>query len=164
MPYSFKSAEFEDIPKLYEIIAKRVQWMESKGLRQWNTTDYLNVYPMSYFEDHQENGRLFKMCDEDNNITAVMVLLNYDPRWQGLDNMDSFFVHNFATDPALHGIGSLMLEEAERFSKEHSKSFLRLDCPIDNVYLNSFYEVRGYMKKGSCVDGAYTGTLREKKL
>lgn len=164
MAYHFLLAEFEDIPQLYEIIKKRVRWMDEKGLRQWNTTDYLNVYPPSYFEDHQRNGRLYKLIKDTGEIAAVMVLLDIDARWPGYEAMDSYFVHNFATDPALNGVGSMMLEEAELLSAKQGKKYLRLDCPTHNNYLNAFYESRGYIKKGRCVDGAYTGVLREKKL
>ncbi len=164
MAYKLMVAEFDDIPRLYEIIKKRINWMEEKGLRQWNTTYYLNVYPPSYFEEHQKNNRLYKMCNEKGEIAAIMVLLDKDARWPGYEAMDSYFVHNFATEPELKGVGSLMLAEAEKLSIKHGKKFLRLDCPIHNSYLNDFYEARGYIKKGQCVDGAYTGILREKKL
>jgi len=97
-------------------------------------------------------------------LAGALVLLDIDARWPGYEAMDSYFVHNFATDPALNGVGSMMLEEAELLSAKQGKKYLRLDCPIHNNYLNDFYESRGYIKKGRCVDGAYTGILREKKL
>ncbi len=164
MAYYFKPAEPNDIGQLYEIIKRRVRWMEEKRLRQWNTTDYLNVYPLSYFQNHQQNGRLYKMCDGQNNLFAVMVLLDIDARWPGYETMDSYFVHNFASKPDFPGIGSLMLEEAEKLSARNGKKYLRLDCPTGNIVLNNFYETRGYAAKGQCIDGVYSGVLREKKL
>ena len=165
MNYIFKRAEIEDVPKLFEIIKTRVQWMEAKGLKQWNTTDYLNVYPLSYFEDHQKNGRLFCMKDvESGDVAAVMVLLSDDRRWAELNTNDAYYVHNFATNPKTKGIGSIMLSEAEKLALSEGKTYLRLDCPADNQVLNRFYESRGYSPCGSCVDGPYRGNRKEKKL
>lgn len=165
MSYVFAPADFLDVPQVYEIIKKRVSWMSDNGIQQWNTTDYLNVYPPSYFEDHQKHGRLYKMSNMDTDkILGVMVLLDYDARWDGYESSDSYFVHNFATDPVVKGIGSLMLEEAEKLSILNEKKFLRLDCPEHNIFLNDYYETRSYQKVGSCIDGAYRGTLREKKI
>ena len=165
MSYTFTLAELSNIPEIYEIIKKRVSWMNSKGIKQWNITDYLNVYPISYFEDHQLNGRLYKMFDQNSTkILGVMVLLDHDSRWNNYEASGSYFVHNFATEPTAKGIGSLMLEAAEKLSKSKQKLYLRLDCPKHNTFLNQYYESRGYTKMGNCVDGAYIGTLREKKL
>ena len=165
MNYIFKRAEIEDVPKLFEIIKNRVGWMEAKGLKQWNTTDYLNVYPLSYFEEHQKNGRLFAMKDDiSGDVATVMVLLSDDKRWGELNTRDAYYVHNFATNPFIKGIGSLMLEEAEKLSLAEGKTYLRLDCPSHNQFLNHFYESRGYSPAGSCIDGPYQGNRKEKKL
>ena len=165
MSYVFTSAEFSDITQIYEIIKNRVLWMSQHGIQQWNTTDYLNVYPPSYFEEHQKHGRLFKMYDTNTDeILGVMVLLDSDARWDGYESASSYFVHNFATKPSVKGIGSLMLEEAEKLSIKTKKVYLRLDCPAHNIFLNNYYEEKAYQKIGTCIDGAYKGILREKKL
>lgn len=33
--------------------------MDEKGLKQWNATDYLEVYPAAYYRKLEENGNLF---------------------------------------------------------------------------------------------------------
>ena len=165
MNYIFELANLADVPAAYALIAKRVNWMEENGIKQWNTTDYLNVYPLPYFESHQKHGRLYKMSEEaSGKLVGVMVLLDNDPRWPGNNLTDSYFVHNFATDPSINGLGSLMLLEAEQLSISHKKTYLRLDCPSHSMILHSYYESRGYIHVGKCVDGAYSGNLREKKL
>lgn len=165
MSYSFEKAEASDVPLLFEIIKNRVRWMDDRGIQQWNATDYLNVYPISYYEEHQRSGRLYKMTESaTEKILGVMVLLDSDPRWPGYDLYVSYFVHNFATVPGIKGVGSLMLEEAEKLSVKNSKKFLRLDCAVDNKFLNEYYNLRAYMTVGTCIDGAYRGILREKRL
>ena len=165
MAYIFELAKPCDVSEIFSIIAKRVEWMEEKGLKQWNTTDYLNVYPSTYFMEHQKHGRLYKMFNSDTKeILGVMVLLDKDPRWDGHDYGSAYYVHNFATRINARGIGSLMLSEAEDLAARHGKQYLRLDCPLDNTYLNDFYQCKDYIPVGFCVDGPYRGTLREKKL
>lgn len=158
-------AKQEDIPDAFSIIEKRVEWMAKKGLRQWNTTDYLNTYPISYFESHHKQGNLYvAKYMETSAVVGLMVLLPSDPRWDGYNEFDSYFVHNFASEPSIRNIGATMLLEAEKIALNHGKTYLRLDCPYDNVYLNNFYESKGYVFVGECVDGPYRGNRREKIL
>lgn len=165
MNLCFEPADSSDLNSVYEIIKKRVNWMEEKGLKQWNCTDYLRVYPLSYFSEHQKNERLFVLRDIDTDIVmAVMVLLELDERWPGYENRNSFFVHNFATLPNVAGLGGIMLKYAEKYAISSGKSYLRLDCPSDNEFLNNYYEERGYIPAGECIDRLYRGNRKEKKL
>ena len=165
MDFELIPAKQEDVTDVFSIIEKRVNWMEEKGLKQWNTTDYLNTYPISYFLAHQKAGNLYVAKDiKTSTILGVMVLMPSDPRWEGYNGFDSYFVHNFASDPSVRNIGASMLLKAEIIAAEHGKAFLRLDCPFDNVYLNHFYESKGYQFIGECLDGPYRGNRREKKL
>lgn len=165
MAYIFTRAELGEIPALYAIIKKRVKWMDDKGISQWNTTDYLNTYPIPYFEAHQKAGNLYvAKHSESNKICGVMVLMPFDTRWKGYDKFDAYYVHNFATDPAVRGLGSFMLTEAEKIAACHGKDYLRLDCPSHNEYLNNFYEKKSYISVGECIDGSYKGNRREKRL
>jgi hypothetical protein len=48
--------------------------------------------------------------------------------------------------------------------QRNKKTRLRLDCAIDNVRLNHYYENKGYVFAGQCLDGSYVGNKREKRL
>ena len=165
MNFELLPAQPEEITDVFSIIEKRVNWMSEKGLRQWNTTDYLNTYPISYFEAHQRAGNLYvAKCTNTDAIIGVMVLMPSDPRWEGYNEFDSLFVHNFASDPSVCNIGAKMLLQAEKIAFDQGKAYLRLDSPFDNPYLNNFYESKGYRSVGECTDGPYHGNRREKKL
>lgn len=165
MSYIFTRARIDEIQELYKIIEKRIRWMDENAIQQWNTTDYLNTYPIPYFEAHQKAGNLYvaKHCHSDE-IHGLMVLMPFDTRWEGYEAFDSYYVHNFATDPSVKGLGSYMLEEAEKCAKKHGKIFLRLDCPYGNSYLNNFYQQKNFLPVGECIDGPYHGVRREKRL
>lgn len=82
MELIFEQAQFNNIPEAYSIIEKRVQWMENKGIRQWNTTDYLNTYPIAYFEAQQKAGNLYIAKDAvSDKVLGLMVLMPHDTRW-----------------------------------------------------------------------------------
>ena len=59
MSYIFRKAKKEEIPVVFEIIGKRVKWMDKVGIKQWNTTNYAEVYPLSYFEEKRQNDECF---------------------------------------------------------------------------------------------------------
>ena len=163
MDYIFRKATKEEIPVMFEIIGDRVKWMDKVGIKQWNTTNYAEVYPLSYFEQKRQNGECFVLQEKaTGKILAVAVLLKQDDRWK--NKASALYLHNFASRIEYKGIGSIFLEFAEEHTKKLGYEYMRLDSDIDNKPLEEYYTVRGYKAVGSCVDGLYKGTLREKKL
>ncbi len=161
--YLFRKIEKHEIPRLFEIIASRVSWMDQVGIKQWNTTEYLTVYPMEYYEEKFRLGQVFVLEDKKKNkIVCGAVLMDEDARWE--HQASALYLHNFASDIEEKGVGSIFLQRAEEYTRNAGKEFMRLDSDIENVNLEKYYSSRGYVAVGSCVDGAYKGTLRQKKL
>lgn len=157
-----KAAELEDIFALY---ARRVSWMGEVGIHQWNDTDYMEVYPLSYYREHQEKGRLYVYKDEANCIAGAAALLEQDGRWDDAEDVPAYYLHHLATDVgAERGIGKDILALCESIAAEQGKRYMRLDCAVDNDFLKNYYGEKGYTPAGICVDGAYTGLRLEKKL
>lgn len=50
MNYLFRYATKSDITSIFKLYENRIKWMDKKGLKQWNTTNYLKVYPLDYFQ------------------------------------------------------------------------------------------------------------------
>lgn len=122
----------------------------------------------------------------DGRIVAVGLLLEEDERWpdsssadapdsdgmpgkdetgRGVPAADAYYLHHFATAVgAPKGVGGTFLEELERYAAEQGKAWFRLDSADDNETLEAYYTSRGYEPAGTCVDGLYTGILRQKKL
>ena len=161
--YTFSPAQPEDLPLIFRLYEQRVNWMDEQGIAQWNTTDYLNTYPLSYYANHQADGRLFVLKTEDS-VVGAMVLYEEDKRWQHLNYKTAYYVHILLTDLAVPGMGVRLLSEAEALAQNAGKETLRLDCAIANSFLNSYYEALGFRFVGLCVDGPYRGNCREKIL
>ena len=163
MGYAFLHASPQELATVFALYELRVKWMDDHGIRQWNVTDYLDVYPMAYYAEQLRLGNLYVLKEEDR-VAGAVVLLQSDDRW--LDRVDSsaYYVHNLVTDPAYQGAGKRILEEAEMLAIRHGKQYIRTDCAVDNGFLNRYYESLGYASAGRCEDGAYIGNRREKKL
>ncbi len=163
MTYIFQAAKPQDIESVFSLYEKRVEWMNKAGIHQWNDTDYLNTYPLSYYEKQQKLGNLYVLINEAF-IVAAVVLLQEDERWKDREDSAAYYVHNLVTDPDIQGAGKTILFEAEQLAVRHGKRFMRLDCAVDNVFLNEYYSSMGYELAGQCADGPYKGNRREKML
>ncbi len=153
-------ANHSHLPAILSILQQRIDWMDDKGLYQWNKTDYMGVYPPEYFLDLIQKGEVFVACQEDR-VLGVMALFPHDPRWKKTGT--AFYVHHLATALQTPGLGKQMLAFAEQYALERGKDYLRLDCQQVNLPLNRYYEALGYTHCGVCIDGEYVGNLMEKK-
>ena len=152
-----------DISAVFALYEKRVRWMNEKGIRQWNVTDYLRAYPADYYEQQRKSGNLWVMrCG--GTAAGAVVLKQEDGRWPDRAGSAAFYLHNLVTDPAFPGLGARIIREVEKLAAGKGKSFVRLDCAEDSSFLNSYYESLGYRPAGFCRDGAYKGIRREKAV
>lgn len=158
----FRPLTREDAPLMAALVRARVAWMAGAGIRQWNATDYLESYPPAYYEQLCRDGVLFGLFRDTGRLLAAGALFDEDPRWPHA--AAAYYLHHFVSDADEPGAGAAFLAHAERYACLRGKTRLRLDCAADNAALNAYYEARGYMAAGTCEDGPYRGTLREKPL
>ena len=163
MEFVLRPALAQDMEAIYAILDGRIRWMDRVGIRQWNTTDYWGCYPQSHYIRLAQTGELMVFL-ENGILTGVGALLREDPRWEDGREVSAYYLHHFATALTHPGAGSRMLKALEDYTRTQGMQRLRLDCAVDNDFLNRYYESRGYPMCGSCIDGAYEGNLREKWL
>ncbi len=156
-----RRAKAEEVPEAFGLIVKRVRWMDEKGIRLWNVLGYLEIYPESYYSEQQSLGTLY-VLETEGRITGTAVLLEQDERWPDTEGSKACYVHNFATDPAVKGAGRFMLAEIEKLAAARGEQYVRLDCSVDNAFLNQYYGEMGYELAGTCSEGSYHGNRREK--
>lgn len=165
--YIFRPVKKEEIPVMFDIIQSRVRWMDEVGIKQWNVTDYAAVYPLEYFEYHRQKGETFALCENNGEIIACAVMKKEDDRWEHIpDYKDkkALYLHNFAVRLDKKGTGKIFLEKAEKYAADNGYECFRLDSADDNKKLEAYYSEKGYIPRGICVDGLYSGILREKIL
>ena len=163
--YIFEAAKPQDLDAVCSLIQQRIDWMDAVGIRQWNVTKYWEVYPRTYYAEHIDAGRLYVLRRAaDHQVVCMAALLEQDPRWTEGTDTPAYYVHHLAADVQVRGAGRTLLSEAEALARRMGKAALRLDCSVDNDVLNRYYESQGYRLAGACIDGVYTGNLREKRL
>ncbi len=146
---------------VFQLILRRIQWMDTVGIRQWNVTNYTDAYPQRYYSQKIREGQLYVLTEKGKVIGAV-VLLESDARWK--DAVPAYYVHNLVTDVTAKGAGGILLGYVEAMAARDGKTCVRLDCAVDNEKLNQYYEKKGYRKVGVCSDGLYRGNKREKVI
>lgn len=165
MDYIFKPAESNEAEEIFGLYVKRVRWMDEQGIRGWNTTGYLERYPVSYYREQCELGTLYTLRNAaDGTLAGAVVLYRSDDRWADKANVPAYYIHNLVAAPGAGGAGARIIEESERIAAAHGKQFIRLDCAEDNAFLNEYYVSKGYVEAGRCEDGPYKGICREKRL
>ncbi len=166
--YVFRPIKESEVPVMFEIIESRVKWMDVVGIKQWNVTNYTEVYPLEYFHYHRKKGETFVLEEKSSGeIVACAVLKAEDDRWENVEDYKTkkaLYLHNFAVRLDKKGTGSIFLRMAEEYAVRRGVECFRLDSADDNKKLEEYYSSRGYAPRGECIDGLYKGILREKKL
>ena len=159
----FRAVEPNEVQAVFDLIMRRVAWMDTVGIRQWNTTKYDQRYPLGYYEQRRQMDELFLLEDaQTGEILCVGALFHEDERWT--ESANARYLHHFAAEVGKKGMGSVFLEEAERYAAETGVEYFRLDSAVGNTALEQYYTSRGYTEGGRCTDGLYAGILRQKKL
>ena len=165
MNYIFRKATQSDVAEAFLLYENRIQWMNERGYCQWNKTNYLSVYPMTYFNEQVTLGNFYVMENTaTDKIYGSVVLLENDERWSEKLSGDAYYIHNLVTKLSEKEIGKRILLQIENLAAENKKKFLRLDCAADNAFLNSYYEAIGYSAVGIFSEGPYNGIKREKRI
>lgn len=160
----FRPMTADELPILLCMINARMRWMDEKGICQWNCTHYDEVYPLSYYEAALARGELFVLAHrKTGQIVCAAALKNRDDRWVDPQGT-AIYLHHFVSRTDHPGAGSEFLRRAEEYAAGIGKEYFRLDSATDNQALERYYTTRGYVAVGECIDGEYTGILREKKL
>ena len=64
-------ASLEEAPRLFQLILRRITWLEERGIRQWERDDYLTYYPLTYFQERARNGALYGLWRPDGAPNLV---------------------------------------------------------------------------------------------
>lgn len=161
--YIFREAQENEAAEVLQIICERIAWMDEVGIQSWNTTDYLERYPLAYYIKRAQDHELFVLVDADTRkIASAAVLLREDSRWN--DHAPAIYIHNLVAAADAKGAGTILLERIEAYAQDKGVPRLRLDSIEGNAIISSYYEKRGFVPAGKCAVGVYHGILREKRL
>ena len=156
---SIQQAQPADAAAVLELIKARIRWMDEQGIRQWNTTGYLEAYGLDYFMQAARQGVLYVLRLPQGPIQGAVILLEEDPRWP--DGAPACYVHTWVTACGVPGAGQALLAFCRRHALGLGKQYLRLDCAADNRKLTRYYDAQGFQWAGSVEEGPYRGNKRQ---
>lgn len=168
----FRTIKKHEIPELFDMILKRIKWMDDNGIIQWNAAGYDRLFPLSYFEKQYKKDRIYVLSNiPSGRLTCGAVMLDRDPRWDHMDltnDGSAVYVHNFVSRIGCPGAGAEFLAHVERLASEKGCSYIRLDSASNNPRLTKYYRDLGFVDVGTYEAGTYKdiyhGILRQKKL
>ena len=160
--YIFRKIRRDEIPQMFSLILRRIEWMDANGIKQWNVTNYTEVYPIEYYYKKYEEGVIFALIEENGTLVCAAILQEKDKRWK--DNSPAIYLHNFVSQLGRKGVGTIFLNHAADYALHQKKKYFRLDSATDNYSLAQYYESQGFLPVGECQDGLYRGVLRQKLL
>ena len=144
---NIRLASMQDLGSLKQMYREIVHHMNENGIDIWD-----DVYPCEFLKDDIENGSLY-VLDNDKQIVGAFALCESNDgekyvQWKYDHPMyiDRVGVH---VHYLRQGIGSLLLKEAMKISKDKNKNCLRLfvvdiNKPAIDLYKkNGFEEVEG---------------------
>ena len=163
--YQLMVASKSDLEIVFQLIEQRIELMNRVGIKQWNETNYCEVYPKTYYERLMRQGRLYVLkSNQTHRVIGAVACFDQDERWCDTKEVSAYYLHHLVTDYREKGVGHILLKEIEGVARKHKKHCLRLDCAMDNERLNQYYEEQGFLWCGQCEEGLYRGNLREKTL
>ena len=69
--YQFREITKSGVPQMFSMILKRMEWMDEKGIQQWNAAKYDTIYPLSYYEE-KRGRRMERLRRMTNAGRAVL--------------------------------------------------------------------------------------------
>ena len=141
-------AQNSDVDRVLQITRLCAREMQSRKVFQWN-----EHYPdRQSFVSDIKSGELYVYCLKDMVVGCVSICFSMDEVYKKVscktNGKNSMYIHRLAVDPGYQkqGIGSKLMDFAEKKSKSDGIDSIRLDTFSQNSVNQNFYEARGYIK------------------
>jgi ribosomal protein S18 acetylase RimI-like enzyme len=151
MPYTIRRGKIDDIPEIMKIVGKTVAIMKSEDIDQWT-----EEYPLaSHFTADAENETLYVAEGENGEVAGSITIDRNEPEeysspeWR--KDKPALLFHRLVVDPEVRGkgIASLLIEQAEKMSKEHKLFYIRTDTYSLNKKAQSLFIKNGFKQTGT---------------
>jgi ribosomal protein S18 acetylase RimI-like enzyme len=157
-------ATLAEAPVVAGILTEAAKWLE--GQSKWN--DWSIPYSLDAVRRGIGLGRIFlARAAESGAAVGTLALQWEDERYWGKRPSDAGYVHRMAVAPEFMGrrIGEALLSWCAAEVIDRKRRYLRLDCPLANHELRSYYERLGFREVGEYRgDAEYEAALYEKVL
>lgn len=139
----------DDTEVVAGLLDEATRWVGERGFEQWPLP-----FPRDQIADAIARGEVF-VAEEDGEPVATVTILTDDPQYWGAQPPDALYVHKLAVARAHagRGLGTDVIEWADRRAVSLGRRFLRLDCLGDSEGIRRYYERLGFEHRGDLVRG-----------
>ena len=141
----FRKATLLDTAKVTQIYDGARRILKESGIPQWQE----GVPGRESFITDVQNGAAYVIEDEGNVIGTVQII-DHEPYYDVIDGAwtteNALVAHRVAVynDCRKHGVGSMLISEAEKIAKAKGKEALRLDTHEKNFRMRGMLEKNGF--------------------
>jgi len=146
-----KSETVDQVTQIMLLISGVIQHMESQGIFQWD-----EVYPnQEVIENDLSDGTLYTATVDDTIYGIIVLNEHQELEYQQVNWMfqsdNILVVHRIAVDRDWQGkgVGSELMNFAEKFARENHYDAIRLDAFTQNPAAVALYHSRRYRLAGS---------------
>ena len=141
----FRKATMLDAPAVTAIYDGARKILKESGIPQWQE----GVPGRESFITDVQHGAAYVIEDEGNVIGTVQII-DHEPYYDVIDGAwtteNALVAHRVAVynDCRKHGVGSMLISEAEKIAKAKGKEALRLDTHEKNFRMRGMLEKNGF--------------------
>ncbi|TMR96493.1 GNAT family N-acetyltransferase [Nonomuraea basaltis] len=154
---TLRPATAEDVPALVSLMDAVLGWLVERGrTEQWGTVPFSRIpgFP-ERVADWTSQG-VITLAERDHACVGLLAAAPMVPPRipAGLVTEGAMFVHTVMSDrgPGGRGVGSALMEEAERRARAYGAPALALDHWAGSAELARVYDGFGYVLAGECED------------
>lgn len=99
--------------------------------------------------DHVATREVYLVEEAELAVATFTLAFGPDPHWQGHDQAAGY-VHGLCVRNGFNGrgLGRFMLDWSTNKIRDMNHRYIRLDCPLQNQTLCSYYESLGFVQAG----------------
>lgn len=147
MDYSFRKANIEDLPHIWEILEGAIQRRRQDGSDQWQ-----DGYPNpAVIKNDIEQGAGYVLSDRRAIAAYCALLINDEPAYATIEGKwlthGDFVVYHRVAVSENHlgrGLAQQLLKHIEEFARQHHIYSIRADTNFDNPGMLRLFEKLGY--------------------
>lgn len=149
-----------ELSALRALRVQAAQWLQSKGIAQWNPEGFTEQHTRTDFAQHA----LYGLWDGEVLVGSFR-LQESDPEiWPEALPGEALYLHCLvvARSRAGEGWGGYLLNQAMSLVASAGVTFLRLDCWDRNETLRQYYTSQGFTRCGEVGESGWKVTRFEK--
>ena len=157
------TADRGDLDRYIDLLEELADWLDARGIRQWPRGRVRRS--SAYFADSIARHEVHLAFIGDD-LAGTLRLLMADPIvWPEFPEGEAVYVYNLGVRRAWagRGLGSRLLDWAERRAASLGRRYVRLDCMPDSTFLRRYYECKGFVARGD-VDAQYPDPVGLERL